>query len=73
MPSASEIQALALKLPLRSRLKLAGELLRSAEPTVTAEEILEEATRRDDELEHDEAIGLDEAAFWNGIRSRRPA
>jgi hypothetical protein len=70
MPCASAIRALALQMPLRSRLKLACELLRSTQPTVTAEEILEEATRRDDELERDEGIGLDEATFWKGIRGR---
>ena len=73
MPSASEIQALALQLPLRSRLKLAGELLRSVGPSVSPEELLDEATRRDDELERDGGVGLDEATFWNGVRSRRSA
>jgi len=73
MPSAAEIQALALKLPLRSRLKLAGDLLRSVGPAVSADELLDEAARRDDELERDEEIGVDEAAFWNGVRSRSPA
>ena len=73
MPSASEIQALALQLPLRSRLKLAGELLRSVGPSVSPEELLDEAVRRDDELESESGIELDEAAFWNGVRSRRSA
>jgi hypothetical protein len=73
MPSASEIQALALKLPPSSRLKLAEELLRSVGPSVGAEELLDEAARRDDELERNGEIGLDEAVFWNGVRSRRSA
>ncbi|MCW1922495.1 hypothetical protein OKA05_08005 [Luteolibacter arcticus] len=73
MPSASEIQALALKLPLRSRFKLAGELLRSVGPAVTADDLLEEATRRDDGLESGETTALSESEFWSGIRSRRTA
>jgi len=35
--------------------------------------LLDEAARRDDELENDEGIGLDEATFWDGVRSRHPA
>ena len=70
MASASEIQALALQLPLRSRLKLAGELLRSVGPAISADELLKEAARRDDELEHGGGIGLDEATFWNGVHGR---
>ncbi len=73
MPSASEIRAPTLQLPLRSRLKLAGELLSTVGPPVGADELLDEAARRNDELEYDGAIGLDEAAFWNGVRSRRSA
>ena len=73
MPSSSEIQALALKLPLRSRLKLAGELLKSVGPAVSADELLEEALRRDEELESGEAAALSETEFWSGIRSRRTA
>lgn len=74
MNSASEIQQLALQLPQRSRLKLAGELLRSLESSVTRDEFLAEASRRDDELERETVRALDEAEFWNGIasRSRRP-
>lgn len=73
MPSTSEIQALALKLPLRSRLKLAGGLLRSVGPAVNANERLEEAANRDEELESGEVTALGEAGFWSGIRSRRTA
>lgn len=39
----------------------------------TPQELLDEATRRDDELQRDAGIALDETAFWKGVRSRRPA
>jgi hypothetical protein len=65
--SASEIQGLALKLPQRSRLKLAIELLRSASPAVSSDEILEEAIRRDAELQSGKVKALDEEEFWSGV------
>ena len=71
MPSASEIRAPTLQLPLRSRLKLAGELLSTVGPPVGADELLDEAARRNDELEYDGAIGLDEAAFWPAVQELR--
>jgi hypothetical protein len=70
MPSALEIQALALKLQLRSRLKLAGELLRSVGPAVSADQLLEEAVRRDEELESGATTALSEAEFWCGLSDR---
>ena len=74
MSAASEIQALALKLPQRSRLKLAGELLRSLPAATTPDEALEEALKREVELESGKVQPLSEAAFWKGTRHpRRPA
>lgn len=67
MSSASEIQDLALKLPQRSRLKLAGELLRSLVPVATPSEILAEATRRDHEMASGKVQPLGESEFWNGV------
>jgi hypothetical protein len=68
MSSASEIQNLALKLPRRSRLKLAGELLRSVETSATSDDLLAEAARRDLEIEDGSVKPLDEAEFWSGIK-----
>ena len=67
MSSASEIQDLALKLPRRSRLKLASELLRSAAPVVTPAEILGEAARRDVEMKNGRVKPLGESEFWSGV------
>ncbi len=71
MSSASEVQQLALQLPPRSRLKLAGELLRSVESSVTRDELLVVASQRDDELEKGTVKPLDESEFWSGIASRK--
>ena len=71
MTSASEIQDLAMKLPERSRLKLAGELLRSVAPSQSADEVLEEAKRRDQEIASGLVKSLSETEFWNGVRNRR--
>lgn len=74
MSSASEIQSLALKLPQRSRLKLAGELLRSVTPATTPADVLDEASKRDAELESGKIKPLTESEFWAGIaRPRNPA
>lgn len=70
MSSASEVQQLALQLPQRSRLKLAGELLRSVESSITRDEFLVEASQRDAELENGTVKALDEEEFWSGIVSR---
>ena len=71
MNSASEVQSLAMKLPRRSRLKLASELLHSVVPITTPDEILREATRRDAELETGKVKPLSESAFWDGVTRRR--
>jgi hypothetical protein len=71
MSSVSEIQSLALKLPQRSRLKLAGELLRSVTPGVTSADVLEEASKRDAELESGKVKPLTESEFWAGVSRPR--
>lgn len=74
MSSATDIQARALKLSQRSRLKLAGELLRSIPAAATPEQALAEALRREAELDSGTVQPLSEAAFWRGTgRSRKPA
>jgi hypothetical protein len=70
MSSATEIQNLALKLSQRSRLKLAGELLRSLAPNGTPNEVIDEAARRDAEIESGVAGLLSESEFWSGIAHR---
>ncbi len=71
MSSASEIQSLALKLPQRSRLKLAGELLRSVTPSVSPTDVLDEAAKRDSEMESGKVTPLTESEFWAGISRPR--
>ncbi len=71
MNSASEIHSLAMKLPKRSRLKLASELLRSVASTSDPEDSLHEAIRRDSELESGSVPALSESEFWSGIAARK--
>jgi hypothetical protein len=71
MSSASEVQSLAMKLPRRSRLKLASVLLHSVGPAARPDEILGEAARRDAELETGKVAPLSETEFWDGIASHR--
>ncbi len=58
---------MALELPQRSRLKLAGELLRSVTPATSPADMLDEAKRRDAELESGKILPLTESDFWAGI------
>lgn len=67
MSSASEIQNLAMKLPERSRLKLAGELLCSVAPSHSPDEVLEEAKRRDGEIDRGLVKPLSETEFWSAL------
>jgi hypothetical protein len=39
--------------------------------SVTQEEFLQEAAKRDDELESGKVKALDESEFWSGIASRK--
>lgn len=70
MPKTSEIQELAMNMPARSRMKLAGELLRSTTPACSVEEALAEASRRDEEISSGKIKPLSEEEFWSGIRKR---
>ncbi len=70
MNTASEIHVLAMKLPKRSRLKLASELLRSVASTTAPEDLLHEAIRRDSEMESGKVAALTESEFWSGIAVR---
>jgi hypothetical protein len=71
MSSAAEVHNLALKLSQRSRLKLAGELLRSLEPDGTPDDALGEAARREAEIASGKVALLNESEFWSGIAQRR--
>jgi hypothetical protein len=71
MNTTAEIHNLALKLPQRSRLKLAGELLRSVTPDTSSQELLDEALRRDNEIDSGKTSLLSESQFWSGIAKRR--
>jgi hypothetical protein len=71
MNTASEIHDLALKLPQRSRLKLAGDLLRSIAPETSCRDLLDEAVRREKEIDSGKVTLLDESEFWQGITKHR--
>jgi hypothetical protein len=71
MNTAAEIHDLALNLPQRSRLKLAGELLRSIAPETSSRDLLDEAVRRENEIDSGKVALLDESEFWRGISNRR--
>lgn len=75
MTTAARVQELALKLPRRSRLKLAEQLLHSADANrgEDSASILAEAERRDAELQSGAVKGLTEEEFWNGVRCPRRA
>ena len=71
MSTLQEIEAAVLRLSDKDRLQLADKLLGSLPPPLTAgspDEILNEAVRRDAELENGSVRPLSEAAFWNGVR-----
>lgn len=70
MIKTAEIQKMALQLPARSRLKLAGELLRSTAPITSPEETLAEAVRREEEITSGKVKPLSEAEFWRGVPKR---
>ena len=71
MSTLQEIEAAVLRLSDKDRLQLADKLLGSLPPPPTAEspdEILNEAVRRDAELESGSVRSLSETEFWNGVR-----
>jgi hypothetical protein len=71
MSTLQEIEAAVLRLSDKDRLQLADKLLGSLPPPPTAgspDEILNEAVRRDAELENGSVRPLSETEFWNGVR-----
>lgn len=74
MSTLQEIEAAALRLSERDRLRLADYILGSLPPppdAAASTEILVEAARRDAELESGQEHPLTESTFWAGVR-RRP-
>ena len=74
MTKLTELEAAALQLPDEERLRLTDKLLSTlpAPPAGTeAEEILAEATRRDNELENGGCAPLSEQQFWSGVTRPR--
>jgi hypothetical protein len=74
MTKLAELEAAALRLSDEERLRLTDKLL-STLPAPPAgsdvEEILAEAIRRDDELEHGGCAPLSEQQFWSGVARPR--
>ena len=74
MSTLQEIEAAVLRLSDKDRLQLADKLLGSLPPPPTAgspEEILNEAVRRDAELENGKVRPVSETEFWHGARRVR--
>jgi len=53
---------------MRSRLKLATELLRSVTPGGGQSDVLDIAVQRDAELESGKVVPLTETEFWAGVK-----
>jgi hypothetical protein len=73
MSTLQEIEAAVLRLSDRDRLQLADKLLGSLPPPPAAgspDDILNEAMRRDAELESGKVRPLSETEFWDGVRRR---
>lgn len=73
MSTLQEIEAAVLRLSDKDRLQLADKLLGTLPPPPAEgnpDEILNEAVRRDAELESGDARPLSEKEFWNGVRRR---
>jgi hypothetical protein len=73
MGLTKELEATLLRLPERQRGRLADRLLASLPPPPGAwapDAVVEEARRRDDEIEDGRVEPLSEAKFWSGIRRR---
>jgi hypothetical protein len=67
MNTPSEIRDPDLKLPERSRLTLAAELRRIGAPQPSSENLLDQALRRENEVDGGEGALLDEAGFRPGM------
>jgi hypothetical protein len=73
MSTLQEIEAAVLRLSDKDRLQLADKLLSSLPPPPSPgspDEILNEAMRRDSEIENGNVRPLTEVEFWNGVRRR---
>jgi hypothetical protein len=71
MSTLQEIEAAVLRLSAQDRLQLTDKLLASLPPPPAAtapDDILNEAVRRDAELENGSIGSLSETEFWNGAR-----
>ena len=71
MSTLQEIETAVLRLSDKDRLQLADKLLGSLPPPPAAgnpDEILNEAMRRDSELESGRVRPLSETEFWSGLR-----
>ncbi len=73
MSPLKELEAAALQLPDRDRMRLADRLLGTlpAPDACEPDEILAEAQRRDAELKSGKTQPLTESQFWAGVRRRR--
>jgi len=74
MSTLQEIEAAVLRLSDQDRLQLADKLLGSLPPPPAAgspDEILDEAVRRDAELESGNLRPLSETECWDGVRRQR--
>ena len=75
MPTIAEVRSLAMKLPKKSRQRLGNELLDSTldEPPggMSAEDILAEAERRDEEMESGKVKPITHEEMMRWMKSRR--
>lgn len=74
MSTIREVEASVLRLSEKHRRRLADKLLASLPPPPGAwsrDMIVEEAARRDAEIENGAVKPLSEVQFWAGVRRRR--
>jgi hypothetical protein len=71
MSNLAEFENLVLQLPEPERWQLATRLLESLPPSKepwSDQEILDEALRRDAEMDRDPSMILSESQFWAGVQ-----
>jgi hypothetical protein len=74
MSSNRDVEVSALRLPEKQRLRLADKLLASLPPPPgawTRNQIVVEASRRDNEIENGNVKPMSEKEFWSGFAQRR--